>query len=143
MEDRAIQPQQGEKVARGSIGFQVKRFLDYKKVEDSSYCVTFPRYVGKGRFVDVHVAAASMTALAETPLIYRGARLQRHLENHIVSKTAFVVEVKGLPKFDDPKVLATAVAAFLQPYAQVHDIWIKTYAYQTDENIVRKDRLAS
>lgn len=114
-----------EAVARGSLIIQVKCFLQFKNAYNPNFTVTFPRNVGRGRFVDVHVHHNSMQALADAPLVFRGARLQRHLIGPTLPETALVIEITGGGQSSDKRETAQSIATVLQPYAQVHDVWLE------------------
>ena len=134
-----------EDIARGSLGFQVKRYLEYKHCEDLSYLVTFHCVKGRaGRYVDIHVAESSMAALAETPLVFRGARPQLHLVGTTLSKTSFVVEVSARSALTgSPQALADTFANFLQQYAKVHDIWVEMLSSSTDSTVRVANKLVA
>lgn len=68
-----------------------------------------------------------MAALSETPLVFRGATLQRHLIGPALPHTALVVEVLGIPEGEDLPSLAGTVAQLLFPFVQVHDIWAEIH----------------
>ena len=122
-----------ENSARGSLTIQVKRYLEYRGFMDPAFTVIFPRNVGRGRFVDVNVGHKQMMdALASAPLLFRGARLQRHLVGCTLSRSALVVELTGFSQTDSHHRTAQTVARLLQPYAQVHDIWLEMRSSESD-----------
>ncbi|KAJ1025942.1 hypothetical protein NDA16_002568 [Ustilago loliicola] len=132
-----------EAVAQGSICIQVKRWLEHKGFPNPSFTVNFPRGAGRGRFVDVNVDHCQMVALADMPLVFRGARLERHLVGPALPKSAMVVETTGFSEADDFRLLARSLALFLQPYAKVHDVWLEMQCTNADATIRPTNRMVA
>ncbi|KAJ1031951.1 hypothetical protein NDA13_002332 [Ustilago tritici] len=121
-----------ENSTHGSITVQVKRFLEFKGFTNPIFTVNFPRGVGRGRFVDICVDRTHMAAIVETPLVYRAARLERHLIGPALPRTAMVAEISNFSENEDIYRLAQTVAIFLHPFARVHDIWTEMHAIPGD-----------
>lgn len=107
---------------------QVKRFLQFKNASIETILVNFLRFVGRGRFVDINVRHTALAALAEAPLVYRGARLQRHLVGPALPRTALVVAIIGPSDKFLGQDIAREAALSLQPFAKVHDVWLECSA---------------
>ncbi|GAK63358.1 uncharacterized protein PAN0_003d1562 [Moesziomyces antarcticus] len=131
-----------QNLARGSLAIQVKRWLEHHGISDPciGLSVNFPILRGRGRFVDVHVAASSMEVLAQAPLVFRGARLERHLVGLALSPSIMVVEVTGSNIADTG--VAQQLADVLAPFAQVHNIWLETRSHSQDTSIRQSKMIA-
>ncbi len=127
-------------LARGSLAIQVNRWLAHHGISDPCLGVNFPIPRGRGRFVDVHVVASSMKVLAQAPLIFRGARLERHLVGLALSPSIMVVEVTGSSIADTG--IALQLADVLAPFAQVHDIWLEERSHGQDVSIRKSKMIA-
>ncbi|SYW75318.1 uncharacterized protein UBRO2_00553 [Ustilago bromivora] len=99
---------------------------------DSS--VNFPRGVGRGGFVEITVGSSTPTALAQVNLVFSGSPLQRLFVGPALPKTAMVVEVLGVPASNAKNETARYIALRLQPFVNVHDVWVAQIPYANNSN---------
>ncbi|KAJ1032690.1 hypothetical protein NDA16_000712 [Ustilago loliicola] len=132
-----------EQIACGSFHIQVRRYFTQKGIINAKLTVTFPRGVGRGRFVDITTDAAHLPTLSEVPLVFNGTGLQRHLIGSILPKTAMVVEIAGFSTAVDLTTTACLITHGLQPFAQVHDIWMQQISFPDDPEPQDFNKLAA
>lgn len=121
-----------EKIACGSFRIQVRSYFAKHGITNATITVTFPRGVGRGRFVEVIVPAAHLQFVKDGPLVFNGEPLRRMFVGPALERTSLVFEVLGFPIANALKETGRCIAQALKECVQVHDVWVAQISYADD-----------